>query len=78
MTSVRLAPETEERLTRLAEQTGRTKSFYINEAIEEELPRLEYIYGILDDVEKYRAGKLKTYTLEEVEEKYGLSDSDLE
>lgn len=72
MTSVRLAPECEERLDRLAKQTGRSKSYYIKEAVEESLPRLEYVYGILDDVEKFRAGKLETQSLEEVRKEFGL------
>ena len=34
-TSIRLAPETEQRLDYLASQTGRTKAFYLREIIEQ-------------------------------------------
>jgi RHH-type rel operon transcriptional repressor/antitoxin RelB len=43
MLAIRLDPEIEQRLARLAEKTGRTKTFYAREAI------LEY----LEDVEDY-------------------------
>ena len=33
-TSIRLSPETEQRLALLASQTGRTKAFYLREIIE--------------------------------------------
>ena len=36
-TSIRLAPETEQRLDYLASQTGRTKAFYLREIIEQVL-----------------------------------------
>lgn len=73
-TSVRLSPELEERLSRLASSTGRSKAFYISQAIENELDRLEYIYGLRQQVEDYRAGKLETYSLDEVGELLGLDD----
>ncbi len=71
-TSVRLDPEYEERLSKLAAETGRTKAYYIKKVMEEAIPRLEYEYGLLKDVEDYRAGKLKTYTLDEVRAECGL------
>lgn len=71
-TSVRLAPEYEERLARLAQGTGRTKAYYVKEAMEEAIPRFEYEYGLLKDLEDYRAGRLKTYTLDEVRADCGL------
>lgn len=73
-TSVRLQPSIDERLSKLARSTGRSKSFYISQAIENELDRLEYVYGLRQQVEDYRAGKLKTYSLDEVGEMLGLDD----
>ena len=72
-TSVRLSPEYEARLNRLAESTGRSKSFYIKEAITSAMDRLEYEYGILKDAEDYRAGRLETSSLAEVRERLGHS-----
>lgn len=62
------------RYDRLAQESGRTKTYYINEALAESIDRLEYEYGILKDVEDYRAGRLKTYSLAEVGEMLGLDD----
>lgn len=43
-TSIRLAPETERRLDRLATRTGRTKAFYLREIIERGLENMENSY----------------------------------
>jgi RHH-type rel operon transcriptional repressor/antitoxin RelB len=42
--SIRLSPEDEERLAQLAERTGRTKTFYVREAIHAHLDDLEERY----------------------------------
>jgi len=44
MTSLRLDKETDSRLTKLAQVTGRTKSFYIRQLLEEHLDDLEDRY----------------------------------
>jgi RHH-type rel operon transcriptional repressor/antitoxin RelB len=63
MLALRLKPETEARLERLAKKTGRTKSFYAREAIEENLAELELAYQALRRVKKpgktYSAGEAK-------------------
>ncbi|PQJ27392.1 type II toxin-antitoxin system RelB family antitoxin [Rubritalea profundi] len=41
MLAIRLKPELEERLASLAKKTGRTKTFYAREAIEQHLEDLE-------------------------------------
>lgn len=71
-TSIRLKPETEARLTELARRTGRTKTYYISELIEEGLPRLEWENHILNVSADVRSGREKTYSLEEVEKDLGL------
>lgn len=43
-TSIRLSETTEKRLDALAAKTGRTKAYYIREAVEEHLEDLEEIY----------------------------------
>ena len=72
ITSMRLPIGLNERYSRLAESTGRSKAYYLTEALESSIDQLEYEYGILKDVEDYRAGKLKTYSLAEVGEMLGL------
>ncbi len=44
MLALRLPPEIEERLAKLARKTGRTKSYYAREAILEHLGDLEAAY----------------------------------
>lgn len=63
-----------ERYTCLAQRTRGSRSCCINEALLESIDRLEYEYRILKNVEGYEVGRLKTYTLEEIEEMLGLDD----
>ena len=44
------------------------------EALAAEIDRLEYEYGLMKKVEDYRAGRLETVTLDELEESLGLAD----
>lgn len=62
------------RYDRLAKSTGRTKTFYMTEALAAEIDRFEYEYGLLKKVEDYRAGRLETVTLDELEESLGLAN----
>lgn len=55
--TVRLPDEINFRLNSLAEQTGRSKSFYVRKAIEEKLEDLEDLYLGLAVLENVRAGK---------------------
>ena len=73
-TSVRLPEEAERRLDALARNTGRSKAFYIREAILEHLDDLEDIYLAEKRLEDLRAGRSRTYTLDEVERELGLAD----
>ncbi|MCU9969330.1 type II toxin-antitoxin system RelB family antitoxin [Mobiluncus mulieris] len=73
-TTLRMPDELEARYARLADQTGRSRTFYLRKALEESIDRLEYEYGILSQVEDWRAGRLETYSLEEVRQHCGLSD----
>lgn len=43
-TSVRLSDELDQRLDRLAAKTGRSKSFYVKQAVEEYITDLEDFY----------------------------------
>ena len=73
-TSVRLDSKTEQLLDRLATKTGRTRSYYIREALERELPRLAWEYDLLQEVHDVRVGKVPTYSLDEVSAELGLDD----
>lgn len=71
-TTIRLKPELENRYKNLARKTGRSQSFYMQKALEEEIDKLEWEFEILDIAEKCRSGEMETYTLDEVIERHGL------
>lgn len=70
MLSIRLKPALERRLSRLARQTGRTKTFYATKLIEENIEDLEDRY--LAETRLERGGK--TYTSAQVRRQLGVED----
>jgi RHH-type rel operon transcriptional repressor/antitoxin RelB len=74
MLAIRLPEEIEKRLDALAKETGRTKSFYVREAILEHLDDLEDIYIAEKRLADIRAGRSRTVSLEEVMKRYGMVD----
>ncbi len=69
MLGIRLEPELEERLERLAKKTGRSKSYYAREAIRQFLEdREDYLLGIAV-LERQEP----TISLEELERRLGLA-----
>ena len=72
MIAVRLPEEIEARLDKLAKETGRTKTFYVREAILEQLEDLEDAYLAEKTLAKIRAGKQKTIPLEDLAAEYGI------
>jgi RHH-type rel operon transcriptional repressor/antitoxin RelB len=69
MMGVRLEPELEARLEKLARKTGRTKSYYAREAIRQYLEeREDYLLG-LSVLERNEP----TISLEELERRLGLA-----
>ena len=74
MFAIRLPAEVESRLEELAKATGRTKTFYVREAILEHLDNLEDLYLAEQRLIDIRAGKTQTVPLEEVMRRYGMED----
>ena len=72
MLALRLPEEMEARLNNLAKATGRSKSYYVREALVEYLDDLEDIYLAERRLEDIRAGRTKAIPLEEVMKSYGL------
>ena len=72
--TIRAPEDVVQRYARLADGTGRTRSFYVNAALAESIDRLEYEYGIAQKVERWRAGQLETVTLDELEDSLGVAD----
>lgn len=70
--SIRLPIDVETRLKNLASKTGRTKSYYITEAICEHLDDLEDLYLAEQRWRDIRAGKTQTISIEEVMKRYDL------
>ena len=75
VTSLRIPTDLSERYNRLAKETGRSRSYYVNEALAAEIDRLEYEYGLMKKVEDFRAGRLETYSIDEVRAHCGLANS---
>ena len=74
MLAIRLPEEIEKRLDALAKETGRTKSFYVREAILEHLDDLEDLYIAEKRLAEVRAGRSDSVSLEEVMKRYGMVD----
>ena len=72
--SIRLPDDVSMRLQDLAQLTGRSKTFYMIEAIREHLDDLEDLYIAEQRLVEIRAGRSKTYSLEEVERSLGLAN----
>lgn len=70
--AIRLDDALAARYDELAKNTGRTKTFYMTQALEESIDTLEYIYNLRKQSEDWRAGKLETYTLDEARRLCGL------
>ena len=72
MLAIRLPADIESRLDALAKATGRTKTFYAREAIQEHLDDLEDIFLAQSRLEDIRAGRSATIPLEEVMKRYDM------
>lgn len=70
--SIRLPDDITARLQNLATKTGRSKTFYMTEAILEHLDDLEDLYLAEQRLIDIRAGRSKTIPLEEVMKRYGM------
>lgn len=72
--SLRLPADIESRLESLARRTGRTKSFFIREAVLEHLDDLEDLYLAERRLRDVLSGRSDTMPLEEVLKRHGLAD----
>ena len=71
-TSVRLSPESEQRLDFLASKTGRSKAFYLRQLIESGLDDMEDYYLAADVLERVRAGRERLHSGQDVRADLGL------
>jgi RHH-type rel operon transcriptional repressor/antitoxin RelB len=74
MLAIRLSEDLEKRLDNLAKLTGRTKTFYARQAIEQHLDDLEDIYLAEQRLTEIRAGRTQTIALEDILKRYGMEN----
>ncbi|HEU0256719.1 MAG TPA: ribbon-helix-helix protein, CopG family [Microbacteriaceae bacterium] len=75
--SLRLPVEVDERLSRLAAATGRSKSYYLRELVTTGIDDLEYAYGLAERAEAIRAGRRTTRPLDDLLSEMSISRDDL-
>jgi RHH-type rel operon transcriptional repressor/antitoxin RelB len=74
MLAIRLPQSIEKRLEKLARRTGRTKTYYVREAILQHLEDLEDMYLAERVLERIRNGEERTIPLEAVMKSHGVED----
>lgn len=74
MLAIRLPESIEKRLEKLAQRTGRTKTYYAREAILQHLEDLEDAYLAERVLRRIRKGRERTHTLDRVRNDLGLED----
>jgi RHH-type rel operon transcriptional repressor/antitoxin RelB len=74
MLAIRLPQSIEKRLEKLAQRTGRTKTFYAREAILEHLDDLEDLYLAERTLGRIRKGKERAIPLKAVLKRHRLND----
>lgn len=70
--AVRLTKDLETRLNTLAKKTGRTKTYYVQEMIENGLADIEDYYLADAIMERVRAGKSELISTEQMSKNLGL------
>lgn len=73
-TSIRLAPEIEQRLDFLAAHTGRTKAYYLRAIIEQGIADMEDYYLAAEVLERVRKRQEKVHAAADVRRDLGLDD----
>ena len=73
MLAIRLPESIEKRLEKLARRTGRTKTFYVREAILEHLDDLEDVYLAEQSLERVRSGEERTIPLSQIRKRHGMA-----
>jgi RHH-type rel operon transcriptional repressor/antitoxin RelB len=70
--TIRLPQSIEKRLEKLARRPGRTKTYYVREAILEHLEEIEDLYLAEGALERIRSGRERTIPLKQVMKRHGL------
>jgi len=76
--SLRLPADVDERLSRLAVATGRSKSYYLRELVTAGIDDLEYAYGLVTRAEAIRAGQRETRPLDDLMAELDITREELD
>ncbi len=74
VTAIRVPEELAARYDELARRTRRSKATYIREAMERSIDAMEWEYGIAQEWEDIKAGRVQTVTHDEIRRSLGLDD----
>lgn len=72
--SIRLDEDLDARLERIARLTGRSKSFYVKQALEDQIQDLEDLYLARRVSKRLADGRERVIPLEELERELGVDD----
>lgn len=72
--SIRLDKELIARLDRLVRLTGRSKAFYVKQALEEQIADLEDLFLARKVARRVADGRERTIPLEDLEREFGVDD----
>lgn len=70
--NIRISDYIAGRLDLLAAQTGRTKSYYVREALEDKLRELEDYYLSIQVAEKVANGNMRVWSQQDIEQQCDL------
>ena len=71
--TIRLSEQLDERLSNLTKQTGRSKSYYLTEALESYLENMEDLLISNAVLERIRTGKERVYSVNEVRNELNMA-----
>ena len=72
--SIWVSKSTEERIAKLVSQAGRSKAYYLREAVDRGLRDVEDYYLATKVLEDVCDGRERTYSAEELRQELGLED----
>jgi RHH-type rel operon transcriptional repressor/antitoxin RelB len=72
--SIKLSPEAEQRLNRLATKTGRSQAFHAAEIINQGLDDIEDYYSAQEVLEDVRNGREQRHSSDDARRMLGLED----
>jgi len=72
--SLRISGRLDAALDRLAERTGRPKSYHVRKALEQHIEDTHDYLDAVEAVKEWKAGRCKTVGLDELKKQLGMAD----